>query len=263
MLGEKLSLYVGQEMPRQQGRLTDQLTQAFTATADLTDRRYGASTFTDEPRDLKVRVLVVDDSAFMRKSLTAMLEEGKQIQVVGVARNGEKPFSRCTAEPDVVTMDVEMPGMTGLQALQQIMAKHPVPVIMVSSITIEGAQETLQALEWGAVDFVPKQLAGVASKIAEIQKLLVSKVLEARHARSKMRATSAAGQAKMAIPPAKSLSSFSVSVTRGTKLIAIGCSTGGPQALFEIMPMIPADCPPVSSSSNIFRNRLLNRLRSD
>ncbi|MGZ8394743.1 MAG: protein-glutamate methylesterase/protein-glutamine glutaminase [Nitrospira sp.] len=192
----------------------------------------------------KVRVLVVDDSAFMRKSLTAMLEEGKQIQVVGVARNGEEAVQQVQQlKPDVVTMDVEMPGMTGLQALQQIMAKHPVPVIMVSSITMEGAQETLQALEWGAVDFVPKQLDGVASKIAEIQKLLVSKVLDARHAGSKLKAIPLSGQAKLAVLPTKSLSSFSVSVTRGTKVIAIGCSTGGPQALFEIMPMIPADCP--------------------
>ena len=129
----------------------------------------------------KVRVLVVDDSAFMRKGLTAMLEEGKQIQVVGVARNGEEAVQQVRQlKPDVVTMDIEMPGMTGLQALQQIMAKHPVPVIMVSSITIEGAQETLQALEWGAVDFVPKQLDGVASKIAEIQELLLSKVLRSQ-----------------------------------------------------------------------------------
>ena len=115
---------------------------------------------------------------------------------------------------------------------------------MVSSITVEGAQETLQALEWGAVDFVPKQLDGVASKIAEIQKLLVSKVLAARHAALEDE-NHPADRAWQRWPPhlTKRLSSFSVSVTRGTKLIAIGCSTGGPQALFEIMPMIPADCP--------------------
>lgn len=191
-----------------------------------------------------VRVLVVDDSAFMRKSLTAMLEEGKQIQVVGVARNGEEAVQQVQQlKPDVVTMDVEMPGMTGLQALQHIMAKHPVPVIMVSSITVEGAHETLQALEWGAVDFVPKQLDGVASKIAEIQKQLVSKVLAARHAGSKLRIIPMTGIAKVSTPPTSRLSSFAVSVTRGTKLIAIGCSTGGPQALFEIIPTIPADCP--------------------
>ena len=191
-----------------------------------------------------VRVLVVDDSAFMRKSLTAMLEEGKQIQVIGVARNGEEAVQQVRQlKPDVVTMDVEMPGMTGLQALQHIMADHPVPVIMVSSITVEGAQETLQALEWGAVDFVPKQLDGVASKIAEIQKQLVSKVLAARHAGSKLKTIVTSGITKSAVLPQKTLSSFSVSVTRGTKLIAIGCSTGGPQALFEIVPTIPRDCP--------------------
>ena len=191
-----------------------------------------------------VRVLVVDDSAFMRKSLTTMLEEGKQIQVVGVARNGEEAVQQVQQlKPDVVTMDVEMPGMTGLQALQQIMAKNPVPVIMVSSVTVEGAQETLQALEWGAVDFIPKQLDGVASKIAEIQKILVPKVLAARYAGSKLKRLTVTGAPKLSMPVAKALSSRSVSVTRGTKLIAIGCSTGGPQALFEIIPTIPADCP--------------------
>jgi len=191
-----------------------------------------------------VRVLVVDDSAFMRKSLTTMLEEGKQIQVVGVARNGEEAVQQVQQlKPDVVTMDVEMPGMTGLQALQQIMTKNPVPVIMVSSVTVEGAQETLQALEWGAVDFIPKQLDGVASKIAEIQKILVPKVLAARYAGSKLKRLNVTGAPKLAVPAAKALSSRSVSVTRGTKLIAIGCSTGGPQALFEIVPTIPADCP--------------------
>ena len=191
-----------------------------------------------------VRVLVVDDSAFMRKSLTTMLEEGKQIQVVGVARNGEEAVQQVQQlKPDVVTMDVEMPGMTGLQALQQIMTKNPVPVIMVSSVTVEGAQETLQALEWGAVDFIPKQLDGVASKIAEIQKILVPKVLAARYAGSKLKRLTVTGAPKLSVPVAKALSSRSVSVTRGTKLIAIGCSTGGPQALFELIPPIPADCP--------------------
>lgn len=173
-----------------------------------------------------------------------MLEESKEIQVVGVARNGEEAVQQVQQlKPDVVTMDVEMPGMTGLQALRHIMAKTPVPVIMVSSITVEGAQETLQALEWGAVDFVPKQLDGVSSKIAEIQKQLVSKVLAARHAGSKLKTIPMTGLAKCAALPSKTLSSFSVSVTRGTKVIAIGCSTGGPQALFEIVPNIPSDCP--------------------
>lgn len=190
-----------------------------------------------------VRVLVVDDSAFMRKSLTTMLEEGKQIQVVGVARNGEEAVQQVQQlKPDVVTMDVEMPGMTGLQALQQIMTKNPVPVIMVSSVTVEGAQETFQALEWGAVDFIPKQLDGVVSRIVDIQKQLVSKVLAARYATGKLKKLTVAATAQAPMCPSKALSSRSVTVTRGTKLIAIGCSTGGPQALFEIIPTVPADC---------------------
>jgi two-component system chemotaxis response regulator CheB len=191
-----------------------------------------------------VRVLVVDDSAFMRKSLTMMLEETKQIQVVGVARNGEEAVQQVhQLNPDVVTMDVEMPGMTGLEALKRIMSERPTPVLMVSSLTTDGAQETLQALEYGAVDFVPKQLDGVASKIAEIQKELVAKVMAARSAGVRVKRAPAAGFAKAAGAHLKSISSHSVSITRGSKLVAIGCSTGGPQALFEIMPLIPGDFP--------------------
>ncbi|MBX3237175.1 MAG: chemotaxis response regulator protein-glutamate methylesterase [Nitrospiraceae bacterium] len=191
-----------------------------------------------------VRVLVVDDSAFMRKSLSGMLDDGKRIQVVGVARNGEEAVQQVhQLKPDVVTMDVEMPGMTGLEALKRIMSERPTPVLMVSSLTTEGAQETLQALEYGAVDFVPKQLDGVASKIAEIQKELVSKVLAAKSAGPRLKRIPAVGAAKPVAVPAKAISSHAVSVTRGFKLVAIGCSTGGPQALFEIMPTIPADFP--------------------
>ena len=191
-----------------------------------------------------VRVLVVDDSAFMRKSLTMMLEETKQIQVVGVARNGEEAVQQVhQLKPDVITMDVEMPGMTGLEALKRIMAERPTPVLMVSSLTTDGAQETLQALEYGAVDFVPKQLDGVASKIAEIQKELVAKVMAAKTAGPRVKRIASSGMIKAPGNPSKTISSHSVSITRGSKLVAIGCSTGGPQALFEIMPSIPGDFP--------------------
>ncbi len=197
------------------------------------------------PQDL-IRVLVVDDSTFMRKSLSTMLESDRNIRIVGVARNGEEAIQQVEAlNPDVVTMDVEMPGMSGIQALEQIMKAHPVPIVMVSSLTTEGASETLRALELGAVDYVAKQLDGVATKIENVQADLLSKVRAAYQAGGRMRR----GLSRMpsstaaAKPPVRSLSSHAVSVTRGSRIVAIGCSTGGPQALMEIMPALPADFP--------------------
>ena len=141
-----------------------------------------------------------------------------------------------------------MPGMTGLQALQQIMTKNPVPVIMVSSVTVEGAQETLQALEWGAVDFIPNNWTAWPRKSPR-SKILVPKVLAARYAGSKLKRLNVTGAPKLAVPAAKALSSRSVSVTRGTKLIAIGCSTGGPQAFLKSRRSPPIVRPASSSCS--------------
>ena len=176
----------------------------------------------------------------MRKSLTTMLEEGKQIQVIGVARNGEEAVQQVQQlKPDVVTMDVEMPGMTGLQALQHIMAKNPVPVIMVSSITVEGAQETLQA--WNGERWISSPNNWMAShqRSLRFKSNWSPKCWLPDMPDQSLRTIPMSGRPKSARLPSKTLSSFSVSVTRGTKFIAIGCSTGGPQALFEIMPTIP------------------------
>src|SRR5919201_4025002 len=127
-----------------------------------------------------IRVLVVDDSSFMRKALSAMLDEDPRVAVIATARNGEEAIEKISElNPDVVTLDVEMPGMNGLDALRWIMDLHPVPVLMVSSLTEEGARETLQALEFGAVDYVPKQLDGVATNITGIQHDLIEKVVAA------------------------------------------------------------------------------------
>lgn len=199
---------------------------------------------TPSPKEM-IRVLVVDDSTFMRKSLSTMLASDKSIQVIGVARNGEEAIQQVqTLNPDVVTMDVEMPGMSGIQALEHIMKAHPVPVVMVSSLTTEGASETLRALELGAVDYVAKQLDGVATKIDHVQADLLSKVRAAFHAGGRVRGSrprpSATAAAK-SVPT--SISSHAVSITRGSRIVGIGCSTGGPQALMEIMPLLPVDFP--------------------
>ncbi len=114
-----------------------------------------------------IKILVVDDSAFMRKALSMMLESDPAIKVIGTARDGEEGIEKVKSlNPDLVTMDIEMPRMDGLTALRQIMnSSNPVPVMMVSSLTTEGAGATLEALEMGAVDFIPKQLSYVSLDI--------------------------------------------------------------------------------------------------
>ncbi len=125
----------------------------------------------------KVKVLVVDDSAFMRKAISGMLEKDPMIEVVGTARNGEEALEKIkTLDPDVVTLDIEMPKMDGLTALRHIMMEFPRPVIMVSSLTQEGAEATFKALELGAVDYIPKQLSKVSLEIVKIEKELQDKV---------------------------------------------------------------------------------------
>ncbi|HEU4685391.1 MAG TPA: chemotaxis response regulator protein-glutamate methylesterase [Nitrospira sp.] len=190
-----------------------------------------------------IQVLVVDDSTFMRKSLSTMLASDRRIAIAGMARNGEEALQQVHAlRPDVVTMDVEMPGMNGLEALKRIMAEHPVPVVMVSSLTTEGAGDTLKALELGAVDYIAKQLDGVATKIERIHDELIEKIIAVSQAGEKVRAWATA-PGRSAPRPRTALTAHSVSVTRGARLVAIGCSTGGPQALLEVLPGFPSDFP--------------------
>ena len=195
-----------------------------------------------------IRVLVVDDSTFMRKSLSAMLTTDPRIAIAGMARNGEEALQQVhQLNPDVVTMDVEMPGMNGIDALKRIMAEHPVPVVMVSSLTTEGAGDTFKALELGAVDYVSKQLDGVAMKIIDIQNELIAKIIAAAGAnisrRPEARGPRPEASSSRPSPQAPSLSSKTVATTRGSRVVAIGCSTGGPQALVEVLPAFPSDFP--------------------
>jgi two-component system chemotaxis response regulator CheB len=204
-----------------------------------------------------IRVLVVDDSAFMRKVLANMLGSDPRIHVVGLARNGDEALVRVKdLQPDVMTLDIEMPGMNGLEVLRQVMDERPLPVIMVSSLTEEGAQATMLALDLGAVDFIPKQLNGSSVNIVGIQQELVDKVISAHKAKEKLRrlfgkvrgsarpadegvriCAASAAEGPIARPTTSALSA------RGTKVVAIGCSTGGPKALQEIFPLFPKDFP--------------------
>ena len=181
----------------------------------------------------------------MRKSLSAMLRSDDRLAVVGMARNGEEAIQQIKSlKPDVVTMDVEMPCMNGLEAVQRIMTEHPVPIVMVSSLTSEGASDTLKALELGAIDFIPKQLGDVATRIFDIRAELVAKVVAAAGVRISLgRETGGARPEARFSHPLSCLPSKTVVATRANRIVAIGCSTGGPQALLEVLPMLPADFP--------------------
>lgn len=128
---------------------------------------------------MTVSVLVVDDSGFFRKRLTEILSASGQIQVVGAATNGREGVELAEKlRPDVITMDYEMPVMDGISAVREIMKKHPVPVLMFSSLTYEGARVTLDALEAGAVDFLPKNFEEIARDSSQLQQILIQRILD-------------------------------------------------------------------------------------
>jgi len=202
-------------------------------------------------------VLVVDDSAFMRKAITMMLESDPMVKVIGSARNGEEGVAKVRQlKPDLVTMDVEMPIMDGLTALRHIMDSNPVPVMMVSSITTDGAAATLDALELGAVDFIPKQMSYVSLDIVKIKDDLLAKIkdivarkhiLMARHRtrRSFVKAAGVAGAAQPRPGAPAQVSGYAKPPKRNHRmeLIAIGSSTGGPPALQAVIPLLPRNLP--------------------
>ena len=137
-----------------------------------------------EPGQARIRVLIVDDSALMRRLLSDLLSSAPEIEIVGTARDGrEAVLQAARLKPDVITLDVEMPEVSGLEALPAILAVHPVPVVMVSALTQEGADVTLQALELGAVDFMAKPERNQLAEMRASRDLLVGKVLAAAQSR--------------------------------------------------------------------------------
>ena len=191
-----------------------------------------------------VTALVVDDSAFIRNAFAQMLRSDPEIDVVGVARDGEEALELVKKlDPDVVTMDIEMPRRDGLSALQAIMQAMPRPVIMVSTLTMDGAEATLKALEYGAVDFIPKFEPGKAAiNLQAMQIDLCEKVKAVARSRRFRRTPSAGAAAK------SGAESSSVTLTMpGGQLVrscvAIGVSTGGPPAVQKVLSALPEDFP--------------------
>ena len=191
-----------------------------------------------------INVLVVDDSAFMRRAITKMLENESDVHVVATARSGEEAIDKVEqVNPDIITMDVEMPGIGGLEAVRQIAAHHRVPIIMVSTLTREGAETTFRALENGAVDFIAKPDAAYTN-INEVARDLVRKIrtFARRGARPFIETASAAArpvERKPSLPagphPRLGREQFAC--------VAIGTSTGGPVALSHVIPYLPQAFP--------------------
>ncbi|MBI5947591.1 MAG: chemotaxis response regulator protein-glutamate methylesterase [Chloroflexi bacterium] len=180
------------------------------------------------------RVLVVDDSAFMRHSIERILNRTAGLVVVGTANDGVDAVKRALElRPDVITMDVEMPRMDGVAAVTEIMQTVPTPIVMLSTRTTAGAETTIRALEAGAVDCVAKP-SGLSHELANVAQELGAAVLRARQVIARRRLTSALPAA-----PAKAISGTS-DVPAG-HLVVIGSSTGGPPALTEVVPHLPAD----------------------
>ena len=182
----------------------------------------------------KIRVLVVDDSAVMRKMIPSLLEKDGELEVVATAIDGDFALNKIDQlKPDVVTLDIDMPRMDGLTALSHIVSKHAIPVIMLSSLTTRGAALTMKALEIGAVDFIckPKAIAQVGEMTGE----LVSKIKAA--ARQKGVPLSAAPAVRKT--PKKRTAAVPGISSGG--IVAIGASSGGPHALRYMLPRIPTD----------------------
>jgi len=227
---------------------------------------------------MTVSVLVVDDSGFFRKRLTEILTSSGQIKVVGAATNGREGVELAEKlRPDVITMDYEMPVMDGISAVREIMRKHPTPVLMFSSLTYEGARVTLDALEAGAVDFLPKNFEEIARDNSQLQKILIDRILDvarsrpgnrpAAPARSEpsapaSRAPGTSARPRPDITPRQRPDTPSPAAPTGSPseaevprrharrgaakhyaVVGIGTSTGGPVALQRVLTALPAAFP--------------------
>ncbi len=188
-----------------------------------------------------IRILIVDDSAFMRTALSRIIGTDPGMLVVGTAANGSEALSKIPAcNPDVITLDLEMPGLNGLDTLRCIMADFPRPVIMVSSVTEHNSENTFLALAIGAFDCIPKQLSSDSLDIIHIHQDLLTKIRAAAAS-----VPTHAAQHSIARKPSQSSTADTLpsSTSSDPLIVAIAVSTGGPRALQEILPRLPRDLP--------------------
>ena len=193
----------------------------------------------------RIRVLIVDDSALMRKALKEIIMTDSGLEVVGTARDGQDAIEKVhDLNPDVVTMDINMPVMDGLTSMQHILSDYPeMPVLMVGSLTAEGALTTFEALELGAFDFVAKPSGTVSSNIHIVGREIIQKVKLAYKNVNK-KSIKDRIQRRSSVTPQNKAPTKKLDITRSkelSKVVVIGISTGGPGTLMEVLPMLPQD----------------------
>lgn len=209
---------------------------------------------------MAIKVLVVDDSSFFRRRVSEIINSESRLEVIDVAVNGREAVEKAkTLKPDVITMDIEMPVMDGITAVREIMAASPTPILMFSSLTHDGAKATLDALDAGALDFLPKKFEDIARNRDEAVSLLQQRVIQIASKRAFMRrpiarpataATSSTARplasrtaAPTASAPSRSMAAKFRASGKKYQLTAIGTSTGGPVALQKILTRLPVNYP--------------------
>ena len=210
---------------------------------------------------MKIKVLIVDDSALIRGVMKEIINSQPDMEVVGVAPDPlvARDLIKQT-NPDVLTLDVEMPKMDGLDFLERLMRLRPMPVVMVSSLTERGSEVTMRALELGAVDFVTKPKASIQSGLLEYTELITDKIRIASRAKVKALSATAGTQGAAA---GISLAHVRNPLTSSEKLIIIGASTGGTEAIKEFLVQLPPDCPGILITQHMppgFTRSFANRL---
>ncbi len=192
--------------------------------------------------DSLIKVMVVDDSAFMRKVISEILSEEDDIEVIAKARNGVDALKKLEEEkPDVITLDVEMPQMNGIEFLENLMAKHPLPVIMLSKLTSEESKIAVKALELGAFDFVAKPSGSISLDIETVKEELLAKIRLAAESSIKETLKNQTRKQKTIKNKASKRRKKAdiIKGSKGEKLVVIGASTGGPKALKEVITLLP------------------------
>lgn len=188
------------------------------------------------------KVLIVDDSAFMRRIISDLISEEAEFCVVATAKDGREAIEMAEQyKPDVITMDIEMPEMNGLDALHAIMQHNPTPVIMLSSLTHDGAEETLKALELGAIDFVKKPSGSISLDLYKVKTILIDKLKIAVTANLKKKVTTLSQKGQKFRHPGQPSQQVPQEAEKFRHLVAIGTSTGGPRALHQVISQLPGN----------------------